>query len=606
MQRTASTDSLLSRATEESGDAGKETHHFTLRDEDVAACSSAAAAPPHAVACGSQDHEVKGHIGVYQGNWGGHRKNTYLRDHVASDVCCGNVCQVITAQEVDKSFATLLQNANLPGGSASAVADADKRKDFYGSGRVWTHQSWIVASGDEKEKTCIVAGRASIFSGITIVEWHKTLDGRYKNRGKEKSAFSRVLVADLHFARPTLGRSRLRVASIHVHCSTAKRMKGMASGANTFYEGLFALLIRTQPDFIGGDFNMGLFNFPKELDDAAVRIRTKHRIVPVCLASYVWRVGEPSMIAEVDGDDDDEDDAAAVAALPAASSSPAAVPTNALRFDSCGIFALGGASIVRRSFTPAVADGGEASGKVPAFRRGQGYEAKSYVGGVAAFRRLMDVAPVLPAVVGMPKEWASSGCVREDTRISLPKCSQKLCKPDKWDFRSLLFEGGGHMPLMIFIESPHSHRTPEAAARRRAKSSSRHRSAHWQGAWINSGPAVADQAQTQTQPPPQPQQPPPPPQVMRQERPPLLQPPPPPHPQPEWKWQQWPPCQWQWEQSQWKWKQSLPLSAVADQVTQSPPQPQQHAATRGTAVGRPLMPQRPPPRPPWPGVEFWC
>ena len=108
---------------------------------------------------------------------------------MASDVCCGNVCQVITAQEVDKSFATLLQNANLPGGSASAVADADKRKDFYGSGRVWTHQSWIVASGVEKEKTCIVAGRASIFSGIKIVEWHKTEDGRHKNHGKENSAF---------------------------------------------------------------------------------------------------------------------------------------------------------------------------------------------------------------------------------------------------------------------------------------------------------------------------------------------------------------------------------------------------------------------------------
>ena len=71
MQRTASTDSLLSRATEESGDAGNETHEFTLRDEGVAACSSAAVAPPHAVACGSQDHEVKGHIGVYQGNRGG-------------------------------------------------------------------------------------------------------------------------------------------------------------------------------------------------------------------------------------------------------------------------------------------------------------------------------------------------------------------------------------------------------------------------------------------------------------------------------------------------------------------------------------------------------
>ena len=40
-------------------------------------------------------------------------------------------------------------------------------------------------------------------------------------------------------------------------------MKGMASGANKFYEGLFALLIRTQPDFIGGDSNMGPFNFPQ-------------------------------------------------------------------------------------------------------------------------------------------------------------------------------------------------------------------------------------------------------------------------------------------------------------------------------------------------------
>ena len=275
MQRTASTDSLLSRAATESGDAGDEAHDFSLHDAGVAACSSAAVGPPHAVACEtlhdnagwSQDKEVKGHIGVYQGNWGGHKKKTHLRDHVAEDICCGNVCQVITAQEVDPSFSTMMRNANLPGGGASAVADANTRRDFYGSGRVWTQNSWIVATGVEDQKTCIVAGRASIFSSVTVVEWHKSEDGKYRKGGNQKSAFSRVLVADLQFARPTLGRSRLRVARIHVHCSTAKRSQGMAKGANTFYEGWFALLIRTQPDIIGGDFNMGLFSFPKEMND---------------------------------------------------------------------------------------------------------------------------------------------------------------------------------------------------------------------------------------------------------------------------------------------------------------------------------------------------
>ena len=92
MQRPASTDSLLPRATTESGDAGDETHDLSLQDAGIAARSSAAVGPPHAVACRtphavacwSQDHEAEGHIGVYQDNWGGHQENPWLIDPKAT------------------------------------------------------------------------------------------------------------------------------------------------------------------------------------------------------------------------------------------------------------------------------------------------------------------------------------------------------------------------------------------------------------------------------------------------------------------------------------------------------------------------------------------
>ena len=81
-----------------------------------------------------------------------------------------------------------------------------------------------IAAGSEDGKTNIVAGKVSIFKSVNVLEWVKTITGTYKSKkqGKQCNAFSRCLVAEWVFAHPWCGRSRLRVACVHVHYKAAK------------------------------------------------------------------------------------------------------------------------------------------------------------------------------------------------------------------------------------------------------------------------------------------------------------------------------------------------------------------------------------------------
>jgi hypothetical protein len=103
------------------------------------------------------------------------------------------------------------------------------------------------------------------------------------------SAFSRVLVDELVFAHPWCGRSRLRVASVHVHYKVAKTdpvaaVSDRKCHAHSFYIGLKRCLWRTKLDLLCGDFNMALYAVPYILTHGLPRMPKW----PLLLSSYVW------------------------------------------------------------------------------------------------------------------------------------------------------------------------------------------------------------------------------------------------------------------------------------------------------------------------------
>jgi hypothetical protein len=270
------------------------------------------------------DQSQHGTIGVYQANWGGHRTNKALNTHINNDVIIGNPCQIIAAQEVDACFVQALQrggssNASVRGRASPAVAGYPPASavaggpamcyDFRDKTRTWCENSWLVAAGVEEGKTNIVAGKASIFKSVSVLEWVKVPTGTYrsKNRKTVLNAFSRVLVAELVFAHPWCGRSRLRVACVHVHYKAAKTDPAAAASdhkchAHAFWTGLKFCLWRTKPDLLCGDFNMALYAVPYILTRGDVWMPKW----PLLLSSYVWvKEGVAGAILEEDEGDND-------------------------------------------------------------------------------------------------------------------------------------------------------------------------------------------------------------------------------------------------------------------------------------------------------------
>jgi hypothetical protein len=121
--------------------------------------------------------------------------------------------------------------------------------------------------------------------------------------------------------------------------------------------------------------------------------------------------------------------------------------------DSCGIFALLPLASIKSTISAeALVPGSEETSKLRVFSKGQGYPVASYVGGRAAFTATMASRQTAVAVDGRP---------------CLPPAVQKNVTPGKFDAMGILFRGGAHMPLMVFLGRK-SWRSPEALGRRKA------------------------------------------------------------------------------------------------------------------------------------------
>ncbi len=417
--------------------------------------------------------------------------------------------------------------AGVESSSWMAVAVTGGIGDPYGG--------WHVVWGDEPGATCIVAGKRSMFKSITRLEWHLASGGTYKSRNKARTditAWSRVLVAELEFWRPCAGFDKLRVASVHMHRMPAKRQTGFCKGAAAFWAGLHHRLRDCNVHFVGGDFNMSLY-------DTVSRLKSEGTAVTL-LAAHAWRqVGVISAVAEEPGEDCDDQPMRWQLAwpsppqprrLPTVMLPPPSVPRNltavagdgqlapqqpapvgllqralaapqhmagkaeldCIRCDSCGIFAVGKPATVKRILSVEHFTGAQTMELKEALT-GPGYKLGSYVSGLQGVNEsLVDKAAVAADSGGQHRHAAvaadSGGQNRNAAAAAdsggqrpIPPCNEKAML--RSDPTGLLGRGGAaHVPLAVFVGGGDSRRSAQSLSRRSAIRSGRgHNGQGWRG-----------------------------------------------------------------------------------------------------------------------------
>ena len=90
---------------------------------------------------------------------------------------------------------------------------------------------FVGAKGDEgmNGNSLLIAGRPGIVLGVRLSVFHRTHDGTYREKHKEKVAVSRIMVMELKMRNFRIRGSGgvmsdiFPVANVHMHCRTAKR-----------------------------------------------------------------------------------------------------------------------------------------------------------------------------------------------------------------------------------------------------------------------------------------------------------------------------------------------------------------------------------------------
>jgi hypothetical protein len=496
-----------------------------------------------------------------------------LRLHIEQDVAVNNPCQIILAQEVDPRFIDLLSTtatkrhvpfpavagagssssgpavagagSSSSGPTAAGVASSSSTSEAAGvDSSSWMTvevkgglddplAGWHVVCGEEEGATCIVAGKRSMFKSITRLQWHLASGGTYKSKGRTRKAiqaWSRVLVAELEFWRPCAGFEKLRVASVHMHRMPAARRSGFCSGADEFWKGLHVRLLDCNVQFVGGDFNMSLYDTVSRLKSAGTAV--------TLLAAHAWRqVGVISAVAEEPGEDCDDQPPPVMLPpppvprrLPTVMLPPPPGPRNlpavagdgqlaprwramgswplvhrapavagdgqqapqhvagpagldCIRCDSCGIFAVGKPATVKRILSVEHFTGAQTM-ELKGALTGPGFKLSSYVSGLQGVNEsLVDQAAVAADSGGQHGHAAAAAdsgrqkgnavaAADSGGQRPIPPCNEKaMLLSDPTGILGRV--GAAHVPLAVFVGGGDSRRSAQSLSRRSAIRSGR-------------------------------------------------------------------------------------------------------------------------------------
>ena len=196
----------------------------------------------------------------------------------------------------------------------------------------------------------------------------------------------------------------------------AHQDKGYKACRKTFWDHLGHLCRDHRVSFLAGDFNMALFATPRQMGARYIEAR--------CWGPYAWRT--TSGMGAVAG------------------STPPAV-AGEVRFDSMGLFAIGAAPSVAPWLSTQVLAGVHTEKRLECFPKGQGYEAKSYVGGIERVEDCLTTRGDSTNKMSAPTHGDG------DDPPPHPHIKQKPINHNIWDTGDAFFRAGAHMPLLFFI-----------------------------------------------------------------------------------------------------------------------------------------------------------
>ena len=427
-----------------------------------------------------------GWMAIYQGNWSGHRANPALAKHIIDDVILHNPCHIVVAQEVDPKTEKAMRDQINPegrqplhahassssGASSSAAAPATAGlSSSAASSATEVQPMWIVAVGEDVDnvKTNLVAVRSTYATAVDVLEWHKTTDGVYKakltkaqrTRKKDKrdvNAISRILVVEVTLKQPWAGRTKIKIANVHLHFMTAKAQGVFKEHSQRWWAGFRSILERWDIDIIAGDFNMSLW--------MVVPILRTTRVVALVSAYAFLSDNAAGAIAEGTEDEASGEDhlhpasgsaeprRASATAEPTTESTAAAsrrytkeeldsmTPPPDVHSDSCGIFLIKTAKSIKRALTVQSFLLGTG---LQTFQKGQGYTYKSYRGGVEAVRETFFYSQEAFA------DTRDRGVCRDVREHIWPPVKERPIAFGKFDPDNLLFRSGAHAPLMVWM-----------------------------------------------------------------------------------------------------------------------------------------------------------
>ncbi|MCP4243266.1 MAG: hypothetical protein GY772_22140, partial [bacterium] len=114
----------------------------------------------------ARDRPDVGFFGMYNGNWGGAKRNKEVLRHIGEDLIDGPA-QLICAQEADPTVCESLHRGAFRSAETPTVV-GDRR--------------WHVLRGIEAGNTCMIAARVTAADGLRILHWHRHYDGEYTAR----------------------------------------------------------------------------------------------------------------------------------------------------------------------------------------------------------------------------------------------------------------------------------------------------------------------------------------------------------------------------------------------------------------------------------------
>ena len=224
--------------------------------------------PPYNEPAASNKRKDVGNVGLFICNLGERSHGTTAKSAAQRELHYSNVmvspAPITILFEATHAVAAMLEQKPLD------IIPGDTRGRGNLAQRGWYEHHVVIT--DEANGTILMAARKNNCAGVTCLHSDAWTDGVWKQKGKTRTATTRVMVCEFHWKQSIghLGNS-VRVMGVHGHYRTmnmlfAKRV------TDEFWQTIHGLIVQHQVNFLVGDWNMSLPQVVPRLTALGLRV----------------------------------------------------------------------------------------------------------------------------------------------------------------------------------------------------------------------------------------------------------------------------------------------------------------------------------------------